>query len=232
MTSEADETSVTNNSPFTCVLWDVDGTIVDASEGILRRLTKTLSHFNKPVPSHEDLVDWIGPPQHHSMQVNVGMSPEEATEAVAFYRKLNQADGYATGAKLFPGVRDLIVDLHAAGIPQATASSKPEDQVRSLADHFELDDYFQHLVGASIDEKTLAAKSDIIAESLRRLAADGVDVSRPVMIGDRHHDVSGAALHNIPVIFVRWGFSHPEESEGSIAAVETSDELRKILLPS
>lgn len=231
MTNSAQNTPIAAKSPFSCVLWDVDGTIVDASEGILRRLTKTLSHFNKPVPSREDLVDWIGPPQHQSMQTNVGMTPDEATEAVAYYRVLNKAEGYSSGAKLFPGVRDLIVDLHAAGIPQATASSKPEDQVESLAKHFEIDDYFQHLVGASIDEKTLAAKSDIIAESLRRLAADGVDVSRPVLIGDRHHDVLGAADHNIPVIFVRWGFSHPEESEGSIAAVETADELRAVLLP-
>ena len=37
-------------SAWTCVLWDVDGTIVDASEGILRRLTITLEHFGKPAP--------------------------------------------------------------------------------------------------------------------------------------------------------------------------------------
>ncbi|HEY6800855.1 MAG TPA: HAD hydrolase-like protein, partial [Agromyces sp.] len=64
-------------SPWTCVLWDVDGTIVDASDGILRRLAITLGHFGKPAPTRAELVHWIGPPMYESFQVNVGMSPAE-----------------------------------------------------------------------------------------------------------------------------------------------------------
>ena len=51
-------------SPFSCVLWDIDGTVVDASEGILRRLTITLEHFGHPAPTREELIHWIGPPMH------------------------------------------------------------------------------------------------------------------------------------------------------------------------
>ena len=32
------------------------------------------------------------------------------------------------------------------------------------------------------------------------------------------------------VIFVRWGFSWPHESEGAAAVVDTTDELRALLL--
>ena len=90
-------------SPWTCVLWDVDGTIVDASDGILRRLTIALEHFGKRPPTRGELVHWIGPPMFESFQVNVGMSPAEASEAVAFYRVLGKKDGYTTGARLFDG---------------------------------------------------------------------------------------------------------------------------------
>ena len=38
-----------SRSPWTCILWDVDGTIVDASDGILRRLKITLEHFGKNI---------------------------------------------------------------------------------------------------------------------------------------------------------------------------------------
>ena len=58
----------------------------------------------------------------------------------------------------------------------------------------------------------------------------GVDTSRPVLIGDRHHDIEGAADHGVPVIFVRWGFSWPHESEGAQAVVEDADQLRALLL--
>jgi phosphoglycolate phosphatase len=217
-------------SPWTCVLWDVDGTIVDASDGILRRLTITLEHFGKRAPTRAELVHWIGPPMYQSFQVNVGMSPDESAEAVAFYRVLGKQDGYTTGARLFDGVGELIRDVAAAGIPQATASSKPEIQVAALMDHFDLSPSLTAIVGATPDEKTLSAKSDIVAEALRRLQAAGVDTSRPVLIGDRHHDVEGGGAHGVPVIFVRWGFSWPHESDGAQAAVDDVAALRALLL--
>lgn len=219
-------------SPWSCVLWDVDGTIVDASEGILRRLGVTLTHFGMQPPTRGELSRWIGPPMYESFQANVGMTPEQAEEAVSFYRGLNKAEGYTASAKLFPGVGELIAELGAVGVPQATASSKPEVQVAALMDFFDLTPYFSAVVGATPDERTLSAKSDIVAEALRRLAAAGVDTSRPVLIGDRHHDVEGGAARGVPVIFVRWGFSWPHESDGAQAAVDDAAELRRLLLVS
>ena len=221
---------MTLRSPITCVLWDVDGTVVDASEGILRRLAIALEHFGKSAATRDELVHWIGPPMFESFQKNVGMRPEESSEAVSYYRAIGKADGYTTGARLYPGVGELIADLDAAGIAQATASSKPENQVVALMDHFDLAPHLQALVGATPDEKTLASKSDIVAEALRRLQAAGADTSRPILVGDRHHDVEGGTAQNVPVIFVRWGFSWPHESEGAAASVDTIDELRALLL--
>ncbi|MDQ1082364.1 MULTISPECIES: HAD hydrolase-like protein [Microbacterium] len=217
-------------SPFSCVLWDVDGTLVDASEGILRRLTITLDHFGRTPPTRGELSRWIGPPMFESFQVNVGMSPEQAVEAVAFYRGLNKSEGYTVSAQLYPGVAELVHDLHAAGVPQSTASSKPEVQVVALMDHFGLAPDLEALVGATLDERTLSAKSDIVREALRRLEVAGADVSRPVLIGDRHHDVEGGQDAGVPVIFVRWGFSWPHEAEGAQAAVDDVDQLRALLL--
>ncbi|WP_294946752.1 HAD hydrolase-like protein [uncultured Microbacterium sp.] len=221
---------MTMRSPFTCVLWDVDGTLVDASDGILRRLTTALEHFGKPAPTRDELVHWIGPPMFNSFQDNVGMTPEQATEAVAYYRTLGKADGYTTGARLYPGVAEIIADLDAAGISQATASSKPEVQVVALMEHFDLAPHMTAMVGSTPDEKTLASKSDIVAEALRRLRAAGLDTSRPVLIGDRHHDVEGGAAQGVPVVFVRWGFSWPHEADGASAAVENASQLRSLLL--
>ena len=217
-------------SPWTCVLWDVDGTVVDASDGILRRLTITLEHFGKKPPTRAELVHWIGPPMFESFQANVGMTPEESAAAVRFYRTLGKADGYTTGAKLFPGVGELIAELAENGVAQATASSKPEIQVDALMDHFGLAPHLAAIVGATLDERTLSAKADIVAEALRRLDAEGLDTSRPVLVGDRHHDVEGGAVHGVPVIFVRWGFSWPHEADGAQAAVDDVHQLRDLLL--
>ncbi|WP_091228565.1 HAD hydrolase-like protein [Microbacterium sp. 3J1] len=218
------------DSPYSCVLWDVDGTIVDASVGILRRLNVALTHFGHPAPTREELVHWIGPPMFQSFQSQAGMTPEQATEAVAFYRTLGKADGYTTDVATYPGIPELIRDLHDGGVPQATASSKPEIQVDAIVDHFGLRPYFLTTVGATPDEATLASKTDIVAEALRRLAEHGVDVSRPVLIGDRHHDVAGGNANGVPVIFVGWGFSNPDEGDEAAFRAASVDELRDLLL--
>ncbi|MDF2508962.1 MAG: phosphatase [Microbacterium sp.] len=218
------------HSPYSCVLWDVDGTIVDASVGILRRLKIALTHFGHPAPTREQLVHWIGPPMFQSFQDQAGMTPEESSEAVAFYRALGKADGYTTDAATYPGVTELIHDLAAAGIPQATASSKPEIQVDALVDHFGLRPSFLTTVGATPDEATLASKTDIVAEALRRLRELGADTSRPVLIGDRHHDVEGGKANGVPVIFVGWGFSNPREGDDAEFRVTSVDELRALLV--
>ncbi len=221
---------MTLRSPWTCILWDVDGTVVDASDGILRRLTLAFDELGFPPPTRAELVNWIGPPMHESFQRNLGLTPEQAADATTMYRRIGRADGYTNGAKLYPGVGDLITELGESGIPQATASSKPEVQVAALVEHFDLAPYLQAVVGATPDEKTLASKSAIIAEALRRLEAVGVDTSRPVLIGDRHHDIEGGAEQGVPVIFVRWGFSWPHEGEGAAAQVDDTTELRALLV--
>jgi len=219
-----------HRSPWSCVLWDVDGTVIDASEGILHRLGIAMRHYGHPEVTTAELVHWIGPPMFETFQKQLGMTPDEATEAVTFYRTLGKKDGYTAGARLYPGVGELIAELDDAGTPQATASSKPEVQVTALLEHFDLTAHFTAIVGATSDERTLSAKADIVAEALRRLEQSGVDVSRPVLIGDRHHDVEGGAAHGVPVIFVRWGFSWPHEADGAQAAVDTVAELRDLLL--
>lgn len=217
-------------SPYSCVLWDVDGTIIDASVGILRRLNIALTHFGRPAPTREELTHWIGPPMFQSFQDQADMTPEQSAEAVSFYRTLGKADGYTTDVATYPGVMELIHDLHTAGVPQATASSKPENQVDALVDHFELRSSFLTTVGATPDESTLASKTDIVAEALRRLSALGADVSRPVLVGDRHHDVEGGNANGVPVIFVEWGFSEHSEGDDAAFRAATVEELRALLL--
>lgn len=219
------------SSPYSCILWDVDGTVVDASDGILQRLTQALGDYGLPAPTREELVHWIGPPLHRSFQDNVGMTPDEATLATEHYRRIGKAAGYTSGAKLYPGIGELIAEISASGIAQGTASSKPEIQVRALVDHFGLAGHLQAVTGATPDEKTLATKTGIVAEALRRLAAAGCDISRPVLIGDRHHDIEGGAANGVPVVFVRWGFSNPHEEDGAVAVVDDIDQLRSLLLP-
>lgn len=220
---------MTSARAFTCVLWDVDGVVADASAGILPRAQQVLEEMGRPVPSFEDMRAWIGPPMLESFQVRAGLSAEEAVVAVGKYRALAAADGYARSVRLYPGVPELIREIAGSGVPISTASTKPENQVIAILEHYGLADAFTAIAGARAAAEIHDTKADVVAKALERLDRAGADVSAPVLIGDRHHDVDGAGEHGVPVIFARWGFGTPGEEEGAIAAVDTPDELGALL---
>lgn len=219
-------------SAYSCILWDVDGTIADASRGMFERLTKTLEHYNVEPQSNQQLRGWMGPPMLESFQLRAGLSLEQAEEAVVYYRSLSDSGaGYAAGVDLYPGVAELVREMRAAGLPQSTASTKPEAQVKIILDHFDLTKEFTALSGARAwPEGRLDGKAFVVEQALKRLAAADADISRPVLIGDRHHDIDGGAVHGIPVIFSAWGFGEPAEAEGSIAIADSAATLRSLLL--
>src|SRR5690606_14057678 len=154
-----------------------------------------------------------------------------AHEAVDRYRELAAADGYASSVDIYPGVAEVLRAVQDAGIPQSTASTKPENQVRAILEHYALMDVFTAISGArpGPDGRT-DGKSFVIAQALERMRAAGVDTSRPVLVGDRHHDIEGGAEHGIPVIFVSWGFGEPDEADGALAHVTSPAELQSLLL--
>lgn len=213
---------------WTCVLFDLDGTLTDSAPGITGSLVRMFEELGRPVPTPAELVEYVGPPLLDSLEKFAGMSEDEARAALAVYRTHYAAEG-AFDSAVFPGIRGLLERLHAAGIPLAIATSKPESQATRILEHFGLAEYFAVITGASEDESR-SAKADVVEEALRRLTAHGVDLDHTVMVGDRQYDVEGAGAHGLPTILVEWGYGSPAEAAGAIAVVHSTDQLRSLLL--
>ncbi|MEO6827180.1 MAG: HAD hydrolase-like protein [Microbacteriaceae bacterium] len=213
---------------WTCILFDLDGTITDSAGGITKTLVSAFIELGIPVPDADQLLSYVGPPILDAFRDINGLNPEQALEALAVYRVHYQRDGELDSA-VFPGIAGLIKDLHRAGIPLAVATSKPELAARRILDHFGLAQYFDVISGASEDE-SLSAKADVITQALERLGEAGTDLTHVVMVGDRGHDIVGAAASDIPTIMVEWGYGSPAESKGALAIVHSVDQLRSLLL--
>lgn len=222
-------TAQTPTKPWTCILFDLDGTITDSAPSIIDRLSRTLTALGRPIPSPAELVPFVGPPILDGFRDVAGMNPEEAVEALDVYRAFALSDGPAAESHVYPGMLGLIRDLHAADIPLGLATSKGEAQAERVLAYLDLTECFSVVCGSSPDE-TRSTKADIVAEALRRLREQDVDLSHTVLIGDRSHDIEGAGEHDIPVIMVEWGYGSPAESVGSIAVVHSVDQLRALLL--
>lgn len=219
-------TTLTRN--WTSVLFDLDGTILDSAPGIVQSLVDTFAYLGLPVPSHEELMHYVGPPLLDSFRNRAGLSEEAAQNALQVYRKDFRKDG-AFDSAVFPGVVGLLESLTAANIPLAIATSKPETQAIRILDHFNLTRFFTVVAGATEDE-TRATKAAIVGHALAELKEAGHDTSLTVMVGDRIYDVEGAAAFDVPSIIVEWGYGSPEEAKGAMATVYSTDRLRELLL--
>ena len=207
---------------FTPVLFDLDGTIVDSAPGILSSLVFTFEQLRMPIPAPAELLTWVGPPLLDSFRDLAQLDEQASRHALALYRE-HYAEVGVFDATPYPGVLDVLREIHDAGVPLSLATSKPESTARVILEHFGIDGAFTEITGAS-DDETRSSKPDVVAEALRRLAADA-ELPRPVMVGDRVHDVEGAAAHEVPTIFVTWGYGSPAESVGAIAIADTSAQL-------
>ena len=212
---------------YSCILLDLDGTILDSAPGIIKTLSWTLEKIGRPIPAPAELLKWVGPPIMDSFRDLAGLDREESEQALAVYREKYLDDG-AYDSSLFPGIPSVIREIHRRGIPLSLATSKPELPATLMLEHFDLASHFTVITGASEDE-TRSAKADVVAEALRRLDEVGVDISNPVMVGDRAHDIEGASANGVPTIAVEWGYGSPLEYVGAVALASTPAELSTLL---
>lgn len=221
--------TATPSAPWSCILFDLDGTIADSAPGITASLSHMFEALGRPIPTEEELVSWVGPPILDSFRDLAGMDQVESAQALAIYRQHYLANG-AGSSPIFGGIPKVLRRIHDHGIPLSLATSKPEFPASVILDNSNLTQYFRVISGSSIDE-IRSAKQDVIAEALHRFGMIGVDMSNPVMVGDRFYDVEGAAAHGIPTIFVTWGYGTPAEQEGAIAVVDKPAQLIPLLVP-
>lgn len=150
---------------------------------------------------------------------------EHAEAAIAAYRADYTARGWAINT-LFDGIGPLLADLRAAGVRLAVATSKAEPTARRILAHFGLDEHFEVVAGASVDG-TRATKTDVLAHALAQLQPLP---ERVLMVGDRIHDVEGAAAHGIDAVIVGWGYGGADFTEhNGFTHVATVAELRRAL---
>lgn len=215
------------NTDWTCILFDLDGTITDSAPGITASLAWLFETLGHPIPTPVELLSYVGPPLLEAFRDLAGFDAAESAHALDLYRSHYVSTGLYDST-VYPGIAAVLTAIHNSGIPLSLATSKPESSARLILDHFDLTKNFDIITGASEDERR-SAKADVVAEALLRFEAAGVDISNPVLVGDREHDVHGAAAHGVPTIFVRWGYGSPAEEVGSIAVVDKPSELSALL---
>ncbi len=208
------------------IVFDLDGTLTDPKPGITGCVRHALERLGLEPPPAEALHWVIGPPLRQSFVTLTG-SEDLADEAVRLYRERYGVTGLFEN-EVIAGVPALLDALSSSGATLFVATSKPWPFARRILEHFDLAGRFRTIHGSEFDG-TRADKRDLLRHVA---AAEGLDPARSVMIGDREHDVHGAAAAGIRTIGVRWGYGDDGEllDAGASALVDTPDEIAAILL--
>ncbi|NYI42446.1 HAD hydrolase-like protein [Demequina lutea] len=214
--------------PYSSVLFDLDGTIADSAPGVVGSVQEAFARSGLEAPPLSELMTWLGPPMLFSLCERAGLEEETAQHVLTHYRAHYDSIGLLN-AEPYPGVRDVLLALNAAGVPLAIATSKPEGPARAMLDHLELTGHFAVVRGA-MDSAGRSSKRDVLAAALDGLAEGNLLGNRPAMIGDRHHDIGAAVELGVASIFATWGYGTVDEAAGASAIATTPLDLIELLL--
>jgi phosphoglycolate phosphatase len=203
------------------VLFDMDGTLVDSTPGIWASIRFAAAELGLPEPTPGQLRAMVGPPLEDGFAGAFGLTGDDVARAVAAYRAHYTA-GAMFDAEVYPGIPELLAGLGAEGMTLAVATSKPEPFAVQILEHIGLLTEFASVHGATLDG-AVRHKDQVVGAALA--AHPGGE--RPVLVGDRSHDVLGARAHGLPCIGAGWGPALPGElaAAGAAAVVATPAEV-------
>ena len=210
------------------ILFDLDGTLTDSKEGIVNSVRYALRQMGAPIPSDEELQRFIGPPLVDSFKACCGFDADQAWEAVCRYREYFAEKGLMENAP-YPGALGMLHELRAAGARMSIATSKPTLYAKRIARGFGFEACLDHIVGSNLDGSRVE-KAEVIQCAMAYypdVAPEGF-----VMVGDRKHDMLGAARWGVPAIGVLYGYGARDELEACRPQrlVESVADLRELLL--
>lgn len=182
------------------LLFDLDGTIIETSQGIYQSINYALKKMNREELPNQQLKAFIGPPLYNSF-LSLGMSDEQAQEAICYYRETYQKEGLYL-MQPYPEMK-MVLQTLSRNKKLFVATSKPEIFARKILDHLDFSQYFTFIGGANLDG-TRSKKAEVIQYVLEQ--ETNIDKNSSVMIGDRKYDIIGAKQNHLDSIGVLYGF--------------------------
>jgi phosphoglycolate phosphatase len=192
---------------FQSILFDMDGTLIDPSEGIFDSLRYALQQLEVPQPPDDMFPSFVGPPLREIFSRLLDTKAVDALEhAVALYRRRYVSSGMFQ-CVVYEGVFDLLKHLTGCGCDLYVATIKPDPYARRILSHTGLAPFFRAIHGTdlagSLDEKDRLVK--VVLDD------HGLSPVESMMVGDRYMDVGAARANGLVSIGVTYGFGTQAE---------------------
>lgn len=213
---------------YSTVLFDLDGTLIDTSEGVIGSAHYALENLGYPKPSFRDCLPFLGPPLPYGFGVVCGVKESDIPRAIEVFRRRYIGEEWYLRSAVYPGIPELLAKLRQAGKRIAVTTSKLQLAADKILTKLGLIDYFDLVVG-STEGKDRSTKEGVLRYALDALGCKPEDA---VLIGDRRYDAEGAKAAGIDCIAALWGFGAREEFDPYPAAAlsDTPEDAGNFLL--
>ena len=189
----------------TTILFDLDGTIVDSSEGIFASINYAMQKLGRADLPLDVLKTFVGPPLRESFS-RIGFDVADTERAVVYYRELYKKEAMYQMSP-YEGIEETLAAF-AEEKNIFLATSKPELFAKKMLNHLDFSRYFTGIYGADLEGKRIQ-KAAVIRYALDSAKIE--ETAHAVMIGDRKHDILGAIENNLESIGVLYGFGDEKE---------------------
>ena len=209
------------------VLFDLDGTLTDSKEGIIKSVAYALEQMGEATEGRLDQHTIVGPPLLTTFEDVYGFSPEKARQTYAYFQERYSTIGKFEN-RAFDGIVPMLKAMKEAGIRSFVATSKPQVHAEAICQKFGIAPYVEAIAGPAV------GGTDTKADVMRRILAGlgPVEKGDAVMVGDRRFDIIGAHELGLPVIYVTYGYG--DEAERKAFQPEytaaTVGDLKRLLL--
>lgn len=209
---------------YQAVLFDLDGTLIDTSSGVLDCIKLTVEALHLGALSDEDMLRFIGPPLQDSFKEVCHLDGSDIDLAVKTFRTYYTGDNLYN-VSIYDGIFQLLDYLKANGTKVAVATYKQEAFAKNLLEHVGIAKYCDYVYGS--DPEGVLTKADIVQKCIDSF---DVDRSEVVLIGDSHFDAIGAEHAGVDFIGVTYGFGfHSESDVESFPSVLAADSVFEVL---
>src|SRR4029077_18779309 len=132
------------------VLLDLDGTLTDPRDGIIRCIQHALHCLGDRCPPDAELEDYIGPPLQTSFNTLFANDPIKTAQAIHLYRQRFSSIGIFEN-RVYPDVSAALAILRDLGAVLIVATSKPTVFAERIIAHFDLGEYIGSVYGSELD---------------------------------------------------------------------------------
>lgn len=216
---------------YKCIIFDLDGTLLDSLQGILDAANLSFKEMGYNVQrSYEEGKYYIGAGAiefaRRAMK-GVDMSPEKEQEMMdRFLVNYKRIQSEAT--KPFKGIVELLEDLQKAGYYLAIASNKPQILLDPIVKQLFPTIKFKAALGQRIN--TPEKPNPHIIFEIENICK--VSLDECVYVGDSEYDYKTAHNAGIDLILCKYGFGFYDQPwvKKATYSVDTVEDIRKILL--